>query len=179
MEVPGNDPLLARLADGDQRAFAKLYDRFGQQLLRAAMGMLGSRQDAEDTVQEVFTAVWKSRQCLNNSQDLTAYLFTVLRRAAGRIAIRRARAPRLSETAIHQTPTTLNQHECDANPYSDELQRALLALPTEQREVVALKIDGHLTFAQIAKVMEISVNTAASRYRYALEKLRVSLKGSV
>ena len=52
----------------------------------------------------------------------------------------------------------------------------MLALPAEQREVIALKIDGELSFAQIAQVMGVSINTAASRYRYALEKLRTSLR---
>lgn len=57
----------------------------------------------------------------------------------------------------------------------DELAAAVAALPAEQREVIALKIDGGLTFAEIAAVMHTSLNTAASRYRYALEKLRASL----
>jgi RNA polymerase sigma-70 factor (ECF subfamily) len=50
------------------------------------------------------------------------------------------------------------------------------SLPAEQREVISLKIDGDLTFAQIAAVFDISPNTAASRYRYALEKLRRMLE---
>ena len=55
------------------------------------------------------------------------------------------------------------------------LARALVGLPEAQREVVALKIDGGLTFAQIAKVTNVSLNTAAGRYRYALDKLRAAL----
>lgn len=179
MEVPGVDPLPARLAAGNECAFAELYNRFGQRLYRAAMGMLGARENAEDTVQEVFLSVFKSKKCLNQSQDLTAYLFTALRRAAGRNAVRRARAPRLSETAIKEAPAPLNQHDQNRNPYSKRLQRALLALPAKQREVIALKIDGELTFSQISLVMGISLNTAASRYRYALEKLRALLKENV
>jgi RNA polymerase sigma-70 factor (ECF subfamily) len=57
------------------------------------------------------------------------------------------------------------------------LERALGVLPREQREVVALKIDGELTFAQISQATGLSINTVASRYRYALEKLRASLGG--
>ena len=64
-------------------------------------------------------------------------------------------------------------------PERDEaLERALARLPVEQREVVALKVDGELTFAEIGAVMGISPNTAASRYRYALGKLRAELKGT-
>ena len=55
------------------------------------------------------------------------------------------------------------------------LQRALSELPEEQREVVTLKIEGQLAFAEISQVLRISQNTAASRYRYALEKIRTAL----
>jgi RNA polymerase sigma-70 factor (ECF subfamily) len=60
---------------------------------------------------------------------------------------------------------------------ASRLERAVQALPPEQQELIALKIDGALTFAEIAAVLGISPNTAASRYRYALEKLRASLGG--
>jgi RNA polymerase sigma-70 factor (ECF subfamily) len=177
MEGSGVDPLPANLATGDMRAFAALYDRFGERLYRTALGMLRSPEDAEDTVQEVFVAVLQSRLPVTESQDLTAYLFTSLRRAAGRCAARRARLPTLPEAAIHEAEAPSAQHNDSANPYSERLQRALLALPTKQREMVALKIGGELTFAEIARVLGVSINTAASRYRYALEKLRCSLDG--
>jgi RNA polymerase sigma-70 factor (ECF subfamily) len=137
--------------------------------------MLRRAEDAEDTVQEVFVAVLQARLVVTESQDLTAYLFTALRRAAGRCAARRARAPTLSDAAIDEAVAPSAQHSDCANPYSERLQRALLALPAEQREVVALKIGGELTFAEIARVLGVSINTAASRYRYALEKLRCLL----
>jgi RNA polymerase sigma-70 factor (ECF subfamily) len=57
----------------------------------------------------------------------------------------------------------------------DELAAAVAALPEAQREVVALRVDGGLSFEEIAAATGTSPNTAASRYRYALEKLRVSL----
>jgi RNA polymerase sigma-70 factor (ECF subfamily) len=55
---------------------------------------------------------------------------------------------------------------------ADDLSDALKTLPPEQREVIALKVDGGLTFGQIAEILGVNANTAASRYRYALEKLR-------
>ena len=58
------------------------------------------------------------------------------------------------------------------SPHADRLRRALRALPEEQRTVIALKIEGELTFEQIAEATGVGVNTAMSRYRYALEKLR-------
>ena len=139
------------------------------------MGVVRSRQDAEDAVQEVFLGILKSRRRLQDVQDLTAYLFTALRCAAGRIAAQRARGPTLSPSAIDVAPAVTAPRD-RSSPYGERLERALLALPAEQREVIVLKIDGELTFAQIAEVIGVSTNTAASRYRYALEKLRKALE---
>jgi RNA polymerase sigma-70 factor (ECF subfamily) len=177
MDRPDADPLIAGLIAGDERAYAALYDRFGVRLYRTAFGIVRSRQNAEDVVQDVFLGVLKSRQRLGAVRDLTAYLFTALRRAAGRSAQRRARGPVLSEAAVDAAAAAEHPRD-DRRPCGERLQRALLALPPEQREVVLLKIDGELTFAQIAEVIGVSMNTAASRYRYALEKLRKLLEPS-
>ena len=176
MDRPDADPLIAGLIAGDERAYAALYDRFGTRLYRTALGIVrSSRQDAEDVVQEVFLSLLKSRQRLRDVRDLTAYLFTALRRAAGRSAERRAHGPALSETAVDAVAAAEDPRD-DRHQCGERLQRAMLALPPEQREVVLLKIDGELTFAQIAEVIGASMNTAASRYRYALEKLRKELE---
>lgn len=174
------DPLLAGLTAGDEQAFAALYDRLSERLYRAAAAMLGRRQDAEDAVQDVFLSLVRSRARLASVRDVSAYAFAALRHACGRIADRRARQPpaasaEASLAATAPGPAHMGDPagRCES---AEALAEALRALPPEQRAVVALKIDGGLTFAQIAEVLAISPNTAASRYRYALEKLRSALK---
>jgi RNA polymerase sigma-70 factor, ECF subfamily len=170
MTNDGNDPMLRGLAAGDERAFAALYDQYGPRLYRTAYGILGRREDAEDSVQEVFTALVRSRKTLAAVNDITAYLFSALRRAAVRCAERRKREPASSQAVEDVEAETDPKQTCHS--HADRLEQALQKLPPEQREVVSLKIDGQLTFAQVADVLGISANTAASRYRYALEKLR-------
>jgi RNA polymerase sigma-70 factor (ECF subfamily) len=176
MERPGADPLTAGLAAGDERAYAELYDRFGGRLYRTALGMLRRREDAEDIVQEVFVGILRSRHRLANVQDLTAYLFTALRRAAGRCASRRVLSSALPDGAASALAAAADRRD-RSGPCSERLERALSSLPAEQREVISLKIDGELTFAEIAEVIGVGLNTAASRYRYALERLRESMEG--
>jgi RNA polymerase sigma-70 factor, ECF subfamily len=166
----GNDSLLRGLTAGDERAFAELYDLYGTRLYRTAYGILGRREDAEDAVQEVFTALVRSRKALAGVNDLAAYLFSALRRAAARSAQRQKCEPTTSQTVDDVEAKT--DSEKKEHPCAGRLGKALKELPDEQREVISLKIDGVLTFAQIAEVLGISINTAASRYRYALEKLR-------
>jgi RNA polymerase sigma-70 factor, ECF subfamily len=173
----GIDPLLLGLAAGDGRAFAILYDRYGVRLYRAALRMLGSREDAEDAVQDVFLSVVRSHRSLDDVRDLTAYLFTSLRRAAGRCAQRRVRATHVSSAVAEEAIAPVDCSSLD-DPNWHRLQRAIGSLPEEQREVLTLKIDGELTFSQIAQVVGVSISTAASRYHYALKKLRTSLVGN-
>lgn len=177
MDGPGADPLLLGLAAGDERAFAVLYDRFATRMYRAALRILGRREDAEDVVQDVFLAAVRSRERLEDVRDLTAYLFRALQRAAARCAQRRARALPASSTAADEAIAPVERIESDS-PDWDRLQRAICSLPNEQREVITLKIDGELTFAQIAEVVGVSISTAASRYHYALRKLKTSLVGA-
>jgi RNA polymerase sigma-70 factor, ECF subfamily len=176
VSAPGTNPLQLGLAAGDEQAFAALYDRFAVRMYRVALRILGSREDAEDVVQEVFLAAVRSRERLAEVRDLTAYLFTAIHRAAGRSAMRRTRAIPVSPAAADEAIAPLDESEADAHDWH-RLQQAVRALPDEQREVVGLKIDGELTFAQIAQIVGVSISTAASRYQYALRKLRASLSG--
>lgn len=177
MDCPGADPLLLGLAAGDERAFAVLYDRFAAPMYRVALRLLCSHQDAEDVVQDVFMAVVRSREKLAKVQDLAAYLFTAIHRAAGRRAVQRAKTPKTLPTEVVEIAAP-PESKPSGSPIEQRLQQAIGALPREQQEVLALKIDGNLTFAQIAEILEVSMGTVTSRYRYALKKLKTSLGGT-
>jgi RNA polymerase sigma-70 factor, ECF subfamily len=166
-----SDPLLAGLAEGRDDAFAVLYDRYGRSLFRVAWTLLRSRPDAEDAVQDVLLGLVRSRESLGRIENLRAYLFSALRHAAARLATRRPTA----------RPHPMPDGQCDEGDpvraeMSDWLERALAALPRDQREVLTLKVDGGLTFDEVAAVLGVPLGTAASRYRYALEKLRAHFR---
>jgi RNA polymerase sigma-70 factor, ECF subfamily len=161
--------LLAALASGREDAFAALYTQYGERLFRAALVMLRRPHDAEDAVQEVFMGLVRTRQSLPNVQDLTAYLFSALRHAAGKIATRRG--PEMATEVVLEELAERTSPPAET-PLGDHLTWALESLPPDQREMIALKFDGELTFAQIATVLGINPSTAASRYRYALDRLR-------
>jgi RNA polymerase sigma-70 factor (ECF subfamily) len=134
-----------------------------------------STVDAEDAAQEGFVRFWKSR---DRADDPVAYLYACVRSAAmdqhrqnvGRKA-RDSIAFRRRESWFEDSSVSVGD--------SLDVQEALAELPEEQREIVVLKIWGGLTFAQIAEVAKVSANTAASRYRYAMEKLEAILSDEV
>jgi RNA polymerase sigma-70 factor (ECF subfamily) len=170
MADKASDPLLTGLAEGRDEAFATLYDRYGRSLFRVAWTLLRSRPDAEDAVQEVFLGLARSRASLGRIENLRAYLFGALRHAASRLAARKRTGP--SRPVTDNLLGGADEPNTPDAELSHWLERSLAALPREQREVLTLKIDGELTFEEVAAVIGISTNTAASRYRYALEKLR-------
>jgi len=170
-------PLAESLAAGDPDAFAALYDRLAVRLLGAARTMTGSSADADDVVHDLFVALTRGRARLAAVADLEAYVFTMLRNAVRRRG-RRAALDRRAVLAIAEGRRAAGGFATVAAHLPDDaLAAAVAALPEAQREVVALKIDAGLTFAEIAAVTGTSLNTAASRYRYALEKLRAALAG--
>jgi RNA polymerase sigma-70 factor (ECF subfamily) len=148
------------------------FTRLGPALLLFARRWTHSRVEAEDIVQEAFVRFWRRQHPLENRALLYA---TVRSTALDRIRSDQRRARREAAAASER------ETHCDPQfAELDESQRLLAAaverLPNEQREVVILKIWNELTFAEIASVLEISQNTAASRYRYALGALRKTLQ---
>jgi len=162
--------LVKALATGEPNAFGALYDRFGRSMLRVASVMLRGSSEAEDAVQDVFVEIARRSEQLKYVQNLDAYVFAMLRNNVTRRIVDRQRE--LKHLCQMPSPGTSEQPSL----LRDDLNRALASLPDNQREVIALKIDGDLTFAEIAEMLSVNPNTAASRYRYAIEKLRAALE---
>lgn len=166
------DDLLKSLAAGEPAAYQSVYDQYGVALYRSALRLLGSRHDAEDAVQEVFVGVARSRKRMTDVHNLRAYLFTSLRHCVSRVHESRARQAGLKQQLQWIRPT------CSPLPGDPGgiLWQTAEQLPAEQFEVVVLKLQGGLTFKEIGQVCGITQDTAASRYRYAIEKLRKILE---
>jgi len=131
--------------------------------------------DAEDVVQEGFVRFWRSRHRAN---DPTAYLYACVRSCAlNWLKRRQAQSLRERKAALSRPeavePLFITKVERDER--LAEIEQVVEALPAEQRAVLVMRIWGGLTFPQIAAALEISANTAASRYRYALNHLRHKL----
>ncbi|MCC7011875.1 MAG: sigma-70 family RNA polymerase sigma factor [Planctomycetes bacterium] len=172
MSHPHDSSFRARLLAGLPDAWEDFVDANAAALLSTARALTNSRVNAEDAVQQTFLNLFRARDSFARAERPRAYAFRVLHRVAGLMRARRAHLEALDE---HRAPCA--GHDETAEPDS-ELERALATLSHEQREVVALKIDGELTFAEIAALLAIPADTAASRYRRALERLRERLGGS-
>lgn len=145
-----------------------LYREHGAGLLLFATSIAGDRGRAQDAVQQVFLRMLENRK-LDEVEDVKAYLFTCVRNAV------------LNDHKASQRSVAIKEESAWFDPPQRDftaelsLRRALGSLPDDQRQVLVLHVWGELTFLQTAEVLGISANTAASRYRYALAKLRESL----
>jgi len=156
------------MGKSDRDLLSELYDRFGRSLYRYLAVLLSNADCAEDTLQEVFLRLL--RACRRDPDALSNrfYVFKVARNEAFRALSLNHRRPATGQEAILRVrdARTGSQSERAA------VQDAMNSLPAEQREVVHLKIYMNMSFAEIADFVGVPLNTAASRYRYALEKLR-------
>ena len=150
-------------------------DRYTPRLLLFARRWVTCHADAEEVVQEAFVRFWRSGRF--RDVDAEVSLFAYVKRCALdflRSNKRRRRREEMAAQARCRTET-LFETGTDREELREAVEGALRRLPGEQREVVTLRIWGGLTFPQIAKVADISHNTAASRYRYALAALHKQL----
>lgn len=158
--------------DTSEAILEELYDQYARALFRYAVSLLGSTEDAEDAVQEVFVRVAREHKRLRKVKNTKAYLFAATRNAAYTALRSRHRKDKLHQVMREQFAAEPARRQSQSEP----LGGAFAELPTEQREVLALKAFDGMTFKEIAQLVGASINTIASRYRYGIEKLRRALE---
>jgi RNA polymerase sigma factor (sigma-70 family) len=172
--------LIWRFKCGSGDALCRIYEKYEDDMLTLAVSLLNDVSAAEDVVHDVFVSFAQSAEKIRLKGSLKGYLLTcVANLARDRIRARNRHAAGL----VKAEPVSRDSHEpselliCD-----EELQRlshAMAQLPHEQREVIALRLRGGMTFRAIAKSRNVSINTIQSRYRYGLDKLRLLLDSEV
>lgn len=145
-----------------------LYEAHGHVLLAYAVSLLGDRSASEDVLQQVFVKLLNGRVAISGPP--LHYLYRAIRNTA------------LNHRRNHAREVDLpsNGHWLESPPGKEDigiaLQSALAELPDEQREIVVLRVWGQLTLEGAARAVDVPINTAASRYRYALAKLKTRLQ---
>jgi len=162
----------------------KWFHENGTRLLLFARSKTNNEQDAQDVLQEAILRLWKSysNKTEGFSPPQLPLAFTAIRNTAidhARKSIRRQAREQHSDQVFRESEQLLNWFESSSiieKERAEEITQALKKLPEKFRDVISLKIWGELTFLEISKTLNIPANTAASRYRYALDALRKTLK---
>jgi len=154
----------------------QLFDRWAPSLMLFARQQTGFSDEAEDVVQEAFVKVWKHYS--SETSIPASLLFKTVRTTAIDLARSRHRRNQ-REDKVYQDSELKEDwfiHRIETQEKNQQLEASVKRLPPDQQSVLVLKVWGEHSFEDIGHILEISPNTASSRYRYALQNLRKALK---
>ena len=171
--------LIERIATGERDAFEELYARFARPVLGLALRRLGDRGRAEDSVQEVFAAVWRSASSYDRARGPGgAWLYTIARNAIVDEQ-RRRRAPTVADPPDVVSPDLTPDQEAEASWNAWRVHRALETLPDHERAVIDLAYFSGLSQSEIADFLQIPLGTVKTRTRSGLARLAEALEGAL
>ena len=155
----------------------QLYDAHAQAIFAFVMNVTRSEAETRDVLQEVFVKLASRPELLRDVRDERGFLLRLAHNLALDLMRRRSsREKRHDQFAAEADLVFEPSHDVDERSFREALSEGLALLPVEQRAVAHLKLWEGLTFEAIAEMLDISLNTAASRYRYAIDKLRERLR---
>lgn len=166
-------------------AWREWLESHGPKLLLFARQQTRSHEDAKDVFQDALVKLVEkvnSGEFVGGQEAWQPYLYTTIRRLSIDLSRRDDRRKRRedsvtadAETGQYDALQPWFENESSDDETRAQLEKSLKELPAKFSEVILMKIWGDRTFAEIGEILEISQNTAASRYRYGLEALKKSL----
>ena len=158
----------------DEEPWRVCYAQLAPKLVLFARQWVASVADAEDVVQTAFVKFWRHQP--DARPEHYPLLYSAVRTSALDMIRTDSRRGRREQVVASDPDEPFFDGTIEQNENSDIINSALRHLPESQREVLVLRIWGELSFAEIANTLGDSINTVASRYRYALDALRRILK---
>lgn len=174
--------LLLAYAAGDARAFEVLYSRHRAPLYRYLVRQCHDRELANDLFQEVWGKVIGQRSRYEARAKFQTFLYTIAYHCFIDNCRRRSVRPKLADEAdaeltVPAPASNAPDREAESDELGAQLRSAIAALPAEQRDAFLLYEESGLSVEQIAAVTGVGAETAKSRLRYAVAKLRTALAG--
>ncbi len=180
-----DEDLMAVVDRKDPDAFEALYDRHGGAAYSLAYRIVGDASLAEDTTQEAFLSIWRSKARFDRARgSVRSWVLSVVRNRAID-ALRRggANAPKLDhddEAALEaREASERTDVEAIRRETSEELRAALDSLPDEQSKVIRLAYFGGFSHSEISEMINQPLGTVKGRMRLGLEKIRAEIAEAI
>jgi RNA polymerase sigma-70 factor (ECF subfamily) len=172
-----DEEVMQLVVDGNPRAFELIYDRHGGAAFSLAYRMVGNRVTAEDTTQEAFLSIWRSRVRYDRSRgSVRTWVLGIVHKRAIDALRRGAVHDRRRETmdGVEERFEAPERTDVEAARREEAagVRRALDALPEEQRRTIELAYFGGFSQSEIAELLDEPVGTVKGRMRLGLDKLR-------
>lgn len=182
---PNDEQLwIQQIAQGDQVALGRLYDRYARSLYSLAYKSLGSVEECEELVLDVFAQVWRIADRYDVSRArVDTWLFMIARsRVLDRLR-RKQRQTKVTDAVIALDPPTGQApsptEDAEITERREQVRSVLAQLPPEQQRVLELAYYQGLSHREIAEQTGLALGTVKTRIRLGLDKLRSALKNSI
>jgi RNA polymerase sigma-70 factor, ECF subfamily len=171
--------LLEAFREGDAKAFEALVKRYERPVLAIARRFARDLDDAEDLAQRAFINA-AERAGGWRGGSFKSWLFRIVVNLAKNHVRDVSRFDRSEEAQEHEAPAVAPhaQAHLEAEEQRRELREAIARLPKRQREVLLLRIDGDLPFAEVAATLGITEVNAKVNFHHAVQKLKGWLRGT-
>lgn len=171
--------LLVRVAGGDQRAFAELYDLLSPRVFSLILRVLVNRAQSEEVLQEVFLEIWQSaaRFAPNRGQGRSWVLTIAHRRAVDRVRASQSSTDRDVRVGVRDYADARNvvEEAVEGRLEGTRVVTALSGLPEAQQEALILAYYGGYSQSEIAAMIGAPLGTVKTRMRDGLTRLRSEL----
>lgn len=159
----------------DPSAIGKLYDRYGGLMYSLAFSILGSSQEAEDTIQEILINLWQKCSYDPNRGSFKSFLLILARsRAIDKLRSQKSAQQRLEDW--HRETFLANPDEPQPDDNTQRVREALSQLPEKQRQALEMSYYQGLSQSEIAKELNVPLGTVKSWFRLGFLKMRQMLQ---
>jgi RNA polymerase sigma-70 factor, ECF subfamily len=161
----------------DEIDLERLYDEHAQALYAFGLELTRNEADTKDILQGLFGRLAREPKILRDVRNVRAYLLRLTHNAAIDLMRRRSTREKYANEFAEESPRLFEPgSNSDDEAFRAALSDAMGELPPDQRTVVHLRLWEGFKFEEIAESLGVSLNTAASRYRYGIDKLRQRLR---
>lgn len=169
-----------QIKNGNQLAFAAIYDKYHKQMCSIAFRYLKSREMAEDAVQHVFVKFWLDRHNINDKLNIRSFMFTSLKNHTLNVIRDHKRAIAknyeiLMESNINQWNESNEDELLEMNTL---IEKAIESLSPQRKQIFTLKITEGLSNPDIANKLSISINTVKVQYYHILKEIKEFAKSN-
>ena len=167
--------IIRRIAEGDEQAFANLYNVCREKLFRFSFSITRSRQTAEETVEDVFINLWCKREQLPEIKDITVYLYTSIKNRSLNVLAKKSQqvitAPfdflEIELQPLHNSP----YDSLVTREMMQLMNAAIEALPPRCKMIFKLVREDGLRYKEVAAILNISVKTIDAQMAIAVKKI--------
>ncbi len=174
MTLQGEHILIAELKRGSKKAFDRIYKLYAGRLLAYCVQYTKCREDAEEIVQDVFVALWNSRENIRQEETLHSLLFTISKHRVINAYRSTLNSPVYEDYVDYQNELATGEN-CDQVEYEQYVKivkEAIRRLPSTQQRVITLSRFSQLSNKEIAERLSLSEQTVKNQLSIGLKTLR-------